>query len=112
MFPQKIPNLILPPNTCAGAGADQAGATEIPSHYVSVTGADGTVGVKLKPPGNGRLCLIYNLHATAGLKVYPHSGGDINDGTQDAAIVIEGKTLAVFWAVDGTTWAAIYTANT
>jgi len=43
--------------------------------------------------------------------VYPHSGGDINDGTGDAAVTIEGKTLAIFECVDGTTWAAIYTAN-
>jgi len=36
---------------------------------------------------------------------------DINDGTGDAAVTIEGKTLAIFECVDGTTWAAIYTAN-
>lgn len=78
----------------------------------TVSAADGTKGVKLPAsPVAGDVVRVYNLHASNGLKVYPHSGGDINDGTGDAAVTIEGKTLALFECVDGTTWAAIFTAN-
>ena len=56
--------------------------------------------------------IVYNLVATNGLKVYPASGDDINDGTSDAAITIEGKTMAVFIAIDSTTWISMYTVNT
>jgi hypothetical protein len=108
----RVKDLILPPGAIAGAGSDQAGATAINPNYVTVSGADGSVGVRLPEPTPGRECRVYNLHATSGLKVYPHVGGDINDGSQNAAVTIEGKTLAIFYAVDATTWAAIYTANT
>jgi hypothetical protein len=104
--------LIMPPNSAAAAGNSQATATLMPSNHVSVSGADGTKGVRLPAPSRGKVCLVYNEHATLGLKVYPHVGGDINDGTQNAAITIEGKTLALFWALDLTTWAARYTADT
>lgn len=107
----RITDLRLPPNTCAAAGSDQAGATLLPSAGASVSAADGTKGVRLIEPSAGRVALVYNEHATAGLKVYPHTGGDINDGSTNAAVTIEGKTLALFWALDATTWAAIYTVN-
>lgn len=55
---------------------------------------------------------VYNTHAALGLLIYPASGDDINDGTADTAITIEGKTLAVFVGLDNATWGAIYTANT
>lgn len=96
----------------AAAGADQAGATELTGSHCSVSGANGSVGVRLPVPGSGRVVIVYNEHATNGLKIYPHSGGDINDGTPDAAITIEGKTMAIFRAADATTWWAQYTTNT
>ena len=43
---------------------------------------------------------VYSSVATNGLKIYPASGDDINDGTADASITIEGKTLARLVAVD------------
>lgn len=99
--------------TVAAAGSDQAGATEIKSRYTQVTGGDDSVGVRLSSAGQFPCeVYIYNTHATGGVKVYPHVGGDINDGTQNAAVTIEGKSLAVFVCMDGTTWAAQYTANT
>ena len=93
----------------AGSAQGDAGALSDGMNYVSA--ADGTKGVVLPTGTPGRQVRVYNLHASNGLKVYPHSGGDINDGTGDAAVTIEGKTLAIFECVDGTTWAAIYTAN-
>jgi hypothetical protein len=99
--------------TVAAAGSDQAGATEIISRYTQVTGGDGSVGVRLSLASKFPCeFYVYNTHATGGVKVYPHVGGDINDGTTDAAIVMEGKTLAVFVCMDGTTWAGQFTADT
>lgn len=112
MYRVKTKRLVVTPTTLAGAGSDLAGAGALEAGINIVSGADGTVGVRLPAPTPGLFVAVYNLHATNGLKVYPHSGGDINDGTGDAAVTIEGKTLAEFFAIDATTWAAIYTANT
>jgi hypothetical protein len=97
--------------TLAAAGSAQGDAAAIVSQIAYVSGADGTVGVVLPTAAAGLIRIVYNLHASNGLKVYPASGDDINDGTTDAAITIEGKTMAIFVALDSATWAAIYTAN-
>jgi hypothetical protein len=76
-----------------------------------VTGADATKGVILPTAAAGIVVLAYNTDATAGLKIYPATGDDINDGTVNVAIVTEGKTLAYFVALDTATWSAIYTAD-
>lgn len=55
---------------------------------------------------------IVDADATNGLKIYPPVGMDINDGTTNAAITIEGKTLAQFVYLDDTTIAATFTVNT
>ena len=93
------------------AGTNQATAAALTGVVNTATG-DGTVGVKLPAAAAGLIVLVYNLHANLGLLVFPNTDDDINDGTADAAVTIEGKTLAIFVAVDATTWAAIYTANT
>lgn len=102
--------LIESKGTVAAAGTTYADATALVKTVSQVTGADGTVGVII--PAGWDYAEVYNAHATAGLKVYAPAGGDINDGTQNAAIIIEGKTLAVLRNLDGTTWAAQYTVNT
>lgn len=98
-------------STVAAAGSAQGDAAALGSGTTIVTGADGTKGVVLPAASAGRYREVYNTHATNGLKIYPASGDDINDGTTNAAITIEGKTLAIFRAIDDTTWAAIYTVN-
>jgi len=98
--------------TIAAAGSDQAGATAIAARFTTVTGGDDSVGVRLPGCLPGSEFFVYNQHATGGVKVYPASGDDINDGTTDAAIVIEGKTLAIFVGMDKATWAAVFTTNT
>lgn len=95
----------------APAGSTQTDATAITKSVAVVTGADGTKGVILPEPRVNLHVIVYSATATNGLKVYPHSGGDINDGTSNAAVTIEGKTRGDFLCVDGTTWAAIYTAD-
>jgi hypothetical protein len=113
MSPYSIVRLFLGNiGSFAAAGSAITDATALTSHIATVSAADGTKGVKLAAARKGAVKLVYNEHATAGLKIYPHSGGDINDGTTDAAITIEGKTLALFVAIDTTTWAAMYTVNT
>lgn len=103
---------IMSVGTLAAAGSAQGDGGAIVDVVTAVSAADGTKGVTLPTPVAGQVHIVYSSVATNGLKVYPHSGGDINDGTQDAAITIEGKSCALFVAVDTTTWAAIYTVNT
>lgn len=96
----------------ASAGSAQGDAAALSLGANVVSGADGTKGVILPTPVAGDVVEVYSSVATNGLKIYPHSGGDINDGTGNAAVTIEGKTFSRFVAVDGTTWAAMFTANT
>lgn len=100
------------PATLAAAGADQAGAAAIVAQVTFVTAADGTKGVRLPAVTAGAMYIVYSTVATNGLKVYPASGDDINDATGDAAITIEGKSMAIFIGMDTSTWGAIFTVNT
>lgn len=88
----------------AAAGSDQAGAAALVAEVSTVSGADGTKGVKLSTPAAGDVQSVYNEHATNALKVYPHVGGDINDAATNASINLAGKTFANFRSLDGTTW--------
>jgi len=98
--------------TVASAGSAQGDAAALTNPINVVTGADGTKGVVLPAAQAGLVVEVYSSTATNGLPIYPATGDDINDGTTNAAITIEGKTHARFIAVDSTTWVAIYTANT
>lgn len=93
----------------AGSAQGDAGALALGMNVVSA--ADGTKGVVLPAAIVGKEVQVYNAVATNGLKVYPASGDDINDGSADAAITIEGKTLATFVAIDSATWVSQFTAN-
>lgn len=90
----------------AAAGSDQAGATELAAEWSAVSGADGTKGVKMFAPSSAATTIarVYN-NSASGLKLYPHSGGDFNDGTTNASITVPAKTLVTLINVDGTTWA-------
>lgn len=100
------------PAAVAAAGSTAGDAAALSYGMNIVSAADGTKGVILPTGFPGAKVSVYSSVATNGLKVYPHTGGDINDGTTDAAVTIEGKTHSIFECMDGTTWAAIYTANT
>jgi hypothetical protein len=99
--------------TVASAGSSQTDAAALTGLTNIVTGADGTKGVKLPAAaatvGKAR---VYNAVATNGLKIYPASGDTINGGSADAAITIEGKTLAILECLDGTNWGVSFVANT
>lgn len=96
----------------AAAGSAQGDAAALTGVLNIVSGADGTKGVILPTCAEGLQYFVYNSVATNGLKIYPATGGDINDGTANAAITIEGKTLAIFIGTDATTWACSFTVNT
>lgn len=100
--------------TIAAAGSAIGNATAIVNQFQTVTGADDTKGVILPTPTAATLgdeYIVYSSQATNGLKVFPHVNGTINDGSANAAVVIEGKSAARFVAYDTTNWVAIYTAN-
>lgn len=96
----------------AATGSAQGDAAALSIGLNTVSAADGTKGVVLPTAYAGARVQVYNEHASNGLKIYPATGADVNDGTANAAITIEGKTLATFVALDTTTWAAQYTVNT
>jgi hypothetical protein len=89
-----------------------AGAAALTDPFTYVTASDGSKGVRLPAPSQaGVLMFVYDSVATSGLKIYPNSGGTINGGSTDAAITIEGKTLAICIAQTTLNWAVIFTAN-
>lgn len=96
----------------AAAGSAQGDAATLTAGMNTVSAADGTKGVILPAAVAGLVVEVYNEHATNGLKVYPATGDDINDGTANASVTIEGKTVSRFTALDTATWAASFTANT
>lgn len=81
----------------AAAGNAQGNAAAITKTVTYVTGADGTKGVVL-PASNGdsRILFVINSDTTNDLKIYPASGEKINEGSANAAITINEKSLAVF----------------
>jgi hypothetical protein len=97
----------------AAAGSTQSDAAALQAGLNTVSAADGTKGVLLPAAtAGGATVMVYNEHATNGLKIYPATGDDINDGSANAAITIEGKTIAVCRPLDATTWAVQFTTNT
>lgn len=98
--------------TVAAAGTVIGNAAALPYIVNVVTGADDAAGVILPTPtAAGETYFVYQSHATSGLKVYPPVNGTINDGSANAAVVTEGKSLAVFVSTSTTNYAAVYTAN-
>lgn len=107
-----VPLNVGPAATLAAAGSVIGNAAAISSRFTVVTGADNTVGAILPSTARvGDAYFVYSSTATNGLKIYPPVNGDINDGSANAAVTIEGKTLGIFINMDGTTWVAMYTAN-
>lgn len=104
--------LLLGSGSVAASGSSQATATALTYRNNNVTAADGTKGVILPTAAAGMIVVVYNSVATNGLPVYPATGAAINGGSANAAVTIEGKTLAIFVATSTTNWGAIYTANT
>lgn len=90
----------------AGDAIGNAGAivTSSPG-FVLVTGADGTKGVRLPTAAAGNVFWIKNIEAAnAVLKVYPPSGGTINDETANTAVAPAANTAYLFIAYNSTAY--------
>lgn len=104
---------VLAVGTVAADGSDETDAAAVPDYpVVIVTAADGTKGVILPASGAGTVIELYSSAATNDLKVYPPAGGDINDGSANAAIILAARTPARLVCLDGVTWMARYTDGT
>lgn len=90
----------------AGAGTNQSTASQLVSPVTSVSGADATVGVRLPVPGMaGRIMVVYSSAATNALKVYPATGGTINNGSANASVNLAARVLGLFISTSATNWA-------
>jgi hypothetical protein len=94
----------------AAAGSTQATAAEITADYIMVTSLTEltTDGVVL-PPGNlGDEVIIINGTSSANLKIYPRSGGKINNAAADAALELSPNSAAHFIGINSLNWAAFF----
>lgn len=96
----------------AATGNGQSTAAKLATNVINiVTDANGTKGVRLPNKPQGKTCIVQNVSSSA-LTVYPHVGGDVNDGSTDASVSLAANTLAIFIGVDNVTWGGIYTPAT
>lgn len=96
----------------AAAGTVIANATALGGVGLSVvSGANDAAGVILPAASRGAVKYVYSSQATNGLKIYPPVNGTINGGSANAAINIEGLTVAQFIGTSGTNWASAFTVN-
>lgn len=106
--------------TKAAAGTTGANATAIGLSLTTITGADGTKGVRLPiayggsadecPPGRG--IAVYNSDVTNTLKVYPPTGGTIDGGSVDASVSVVALATAYFTPSAGLTYSSVLNALT
>jgi hypothetical protein len=100
-----------PRNLSAGASTAAAGTTTadagvLPAAaapFYPTTAADGTKGVRLHASDavTGQLVIVGNA-AAAVLKIYPQSGGKVNNGSADAAFSTGSGKGAILYCYDGT----------
>lgn len=97
---------IIPVNAdVAAAGSSVSDAAQLSSGFTVVTGANGTLGVKLPAtPAAGTLVIIKGT--TAGvLKVWPDAAATINAiGSNGAISLASGAIPAIFIAKSATQW--------
>ena len=102
-------NLKIPVNDdVAATGTNLATAAQLSQGFTVVTGANGTVGVKLPAtPVAGTVVIVKGT--TAGvLKVYPDAAATINAiGSNGAISLASGAVPAIFIAKSSTQWYTI-----
>lgn len=98
----------------AGTTQTQAGATAIASPVVLVTTGNANDGVILPSgsnPTNYGMCVIVKNLSAAALKVYPQSGGNINNasaaGTTDAAFAHTASLTFMYVLTGVDVWKAV-----
>lgn len=99
------PDRIPTNGTVAATGTNLATAAQLSSGFSVVTGADGTVGVKL-PATPTAGTTVWIKGTTAGvLKVYPDAAATINAiGSNGAISLASGVIPAIFVAASATQW--------
>jgi hypothetical protein len=92
----------------AAAGTNQATATLVTSGVQKVTAADGTKGVILPALGAADIGSVAFLLNASGLtlKVYPATGGTINEGSANDNVVQEEESLGFYLLTAADTWYA------
>jgi hypothetical protein len=95
--------------TVAAAGSVQGDAAALQSGVQIVTGANGTLGVRLPVPEAGKSTMVIIKGTTSGvLKVWPNVGGTINTLTGDAAMSLaSGLIPAIFISTSASQWYSI-----
>jgi hypothetical protein len=83
----------------AAAGTTQATATEMPAYMVMVT--SGTGGVILPPMNKDEEAVVCNGLSSEEIKVYPRTGGKINNATANLHLLLPNNSAARFKAIDG-----------
>jgi hypothetical protein len=95
----------------AGATQTAAGATALTGalNTVTVVAADNDGVILPAGRGVGDVVVVANLDAAQDIKVYPNTGGAINGGSANAALVVGQQQVAQFVQIgtDGLSWLAI-----
>lgn len=91
----------------AAAGNAITNATAMTAEFNTVTGADGTKGVKLKAAAANAIQVVINTDASNNLKVYPVAGSQINALGAGNAFTLTPGQMAIFVGRSTTLW---YTA--
>lgn len=96
----------------AAAGANQGAATALTASVSVVsTVAAGADGVRLPVPGGvGETLVVANFDADTALKVYPASGGKINNGAANAHVSVATSKAGLFVAISATEWVCFLVA--
>lgn len=95
-----------------GSSTDsQAGGTLLAYDINVCTSTNDGHAVTLPVPTGGESILMHIATGAYALKVYPHSGGNINGGTSNAAVTVKEGLPQRFTALSTTTWSWDGTAN-
>lgn len=91
-------------NTLSAAGTTQATAVEMNADTVMVTGGSQGAGILVRPLNVREECIIVN--GTSGtsaidLKVYPRTGGKINNSDANTPLILPSQQAVRFRAIDG-----------
>jgi hypothetical protein len=102
---KNIDTLLFTPAAPAAAGTNtQGSATALTADLNFVTGANGTLAVKLPVAVAGRLVIVVNTVAGYVLPVFPATGASINADAANASITIPAGGTVVFRASSSTQW--------
>ena len=89
------------------AGSTQGDATTATADDLFVTSASADQGILLKARPFGSKYSVTN-GSSVNIKVYPHSGAKINNGTANAAVIVAPGQKVDFVAFDADDWLANY----